>query len=112
MNRIYELFVTEGKRESEIADILNAQGLVTDYGRTPHAIAAEEKQLTSATVTGRGKQIAERVTTELVKSDLPVVERALLHRVLTEIRLQRDELPRSDALSGSSEPNYFDPKIM
>ena len=33
VNRIYELFVVEGKRESEIADILNAQGLVTDYGR-------------------------------------------------------------------------------
>lgn len=31
--RIYTMFVTDGKRESEIADALNAQGLVTDFGR-------------------------------------------------------------------------------
>ena len=30
---IYELFVTHEKREAEIADVLNAQGIVTDLGR-------------------------------------------------------------------------------
>jgi hypothetical protein len=33
VGRIYEMFVKEGKRESEIADRLNAQGSVTDLGR-------------------------------------------------------------------------------
>jgi len=30
---IYDLFVKQGKRESEIADLLNARGIVTDFGR-------------------------------------------------------------------------------
>lgn len=31
--RTYGMFVTDGKREGEIAEVLNAQGLVTDFGR-------------------------------------------------------------------------------
>jgi DNA invertase Pin-like site-specific DNA recombinase len=33
VNWIYEMFVNEGKRESEIADVLNSRNIVTDLGR-------------------------------------------------------------------------------
>ncbi len=33
VKRVYEMFVAEGRREREIADELNAQGIVTDLGR-------------------------------------------------------------------------------
>ena len=33
VNRVYQMFVTDGKREREIADELNSQGIKTDLGR-------------------------------------------------------------------------------
>ena len=47
---IYDAFVTENKRESEIADALNARGSLTDRGRkwtkgTVHAILTNEKYI-------------------------------------------------------------------
>ena len=47
---IYEMFVHEGKRESEIAEILNAKGILTDLGRpwtagTVHEVLTNEKYI-------------------------------------------------------------------
>ncbi len=47
---IYHAFIAEGKSESEIAAILNAQGVVTDFGRewnrvTVHQILTNEKYI-------------------------------------------------------------------
>jgi DNA invertase Pin-like site-specific DNA recombinase len=47
---IYHAFIAEGKSESEIATILNAQGVVTDFGRewnrvTVHQILTNEKYI-------------------------------------------------------------------
>jgi hypothetical protein len=50
VQRIYQAFVHEGKAESEIAAALNAQGVVTDYGRawtrgTVHEVLTNEKYI-------------------------------------------------------------------
>lgn len=50
VNRIYQLFVEDGKRESEIAEILNAEGLRTDLGRSwtrgvVHQVLTNEKYI-------------------------------------------------------------------
>jgi len=50
VQRIYQAFVHEGKAESEIASALNAQGVVTDYGRawtrgTVHEVLTNEKYI-------------------------------------------------------------------
>ena len=50
VRRIYQEFVTEGKLESEIAAGLNAQGILTDYGRawnrgTVHQVLTNEKYI-------------------------------------------------------------------
>ena len=50
VQRIYQQFITDGKVESEIAAGLNAQGLVTDFGRawnrgTVHQILINEKYI-------------------------------------------------------------------
>ena len=47
---IYRAFIDEGKNESEIADLLNAKGIVTDFGRawtrsTVHQILTNEKYI-------------------------------------------------------------------
>lgn len=47
---IYHAFLTEGKMESEIAALLNAQGIVTDFGRlwtrgSVHQVLTNEKYL-------------------------------------------------------------------
>ena len=47
---IYQAFITEGKNESEIAGLLNAQGVVTDFGRawtrgTVHQVLTNEKYI-------------------------------------------------------------------
>ena len=47
---IYRAFIDEGKSESEIADLLNAKGIVTDFGRpwtrsTVHQILTNEKYI-------------------------------------------------------------------
>jgi DNA invertase Pin-like site-specific DNA recombinase len=47
---IYQAFIVEGKTESEIAALLNAQGVVTDFGRawtrgTVHQILTNEKYI-------------------------------------------------------------------
>ena len=47
---IYRAFIDEGKNESEIADLLNAKGIVTDFGRawtrsTIHQILTNEKYI-------------------------------------------------------------------
>jgi DNA invertase Pin-like site-specific DNA recombinase len=47
---IYRTFIDEGKNESEIADLLNAKGIVTDFGRawtrsTVHQILTNEKYI-------------------------------------------------------------------
>lgn len=50
VNWIYEAFISQGKRESEIAAELNARGLVTDFGRlwtrsTVHQVLTNEKYI-------------------------------------------------------------------
>ena len=50
VNWIYQAFISEGKSESEIAKSLNAQGLVTDFGRawnraTVHQVLINEKYI-------------------------------------------------------------------
>src|SRR5208337_4347503 len=50
VRRIYEAFITEGKSETEIAAALNAQGILTDFGRawnrvTVHQILTNEKYI-------------------------------------------------------------------
>jgi hypothetical protein len=50
VRRIYELFIKDGKRESEIADLLNSEGRVTDLGRpwnrtTVNEILTNEKYI-------------------------------------------------------------------
>ncbi len=50
VRRIYHEFITDGKLESEIATRLNAQGVVTDYGRawnraTVHQVLTNEKYI-------------------------------------------------------------------
>ena len=50
VRRIYHEFITDGKLESEIAAGLNAQGIVTDYGRawnrgTVHQVLTNEKYI-------------------------------------------------------------------
>jgi DNA invertase Pin-like site-specific DNA recombinase len=50
VQRIYHEFITDGKLESEIAAGLNAQGIVTDYGRawnrgTVHQVLTNEKYI-------------------------------------------------------------------
>jgi hypothetical protein len=50
VRRIYHEFITGGKMESEIAARLNAQGIVTDYGRawnraTVHQVLTNEKYI-------------------------------------------------------------------
>jgi DNA invertase Pin-like site-specific DNA recombinase len=47
---IYRAFIDEGKNESELADLLNAKGIVTDFGRawtrsTVHQILTNEKYI-------------------------------------------------------------------
>ncbi len=47
---IYETFINEGKSESEIAKVLNSQGVVTDFGRlwtrgTVHQVLTSEKYI-------------------------------------------------------------------
>ena len=47
---IYQAFITEGKIESEIAALLNTQGIVTDFGRawtrgTVHQVLTNEKYI-------------------------------------------------------------------
>ena len=47
---IYEMFIHEGKRESEIAEILNAKGILTELGRpwtagTVHEVLTNEKYI-------------------------------------------------------------------
>ena len=47
---IYQAFINEGKSESEIAKSLNAQGVVTDFGRawnraTVHQVLTNEKYI-------------------------------------------------------------------
>ncbi len=47
---IYRAFIDEGKNESEIADLLNAKGIVTDFGRvwtrsTVHQVLTNEKYI-------------------------------------------------------------------
>ena len=47
---MYQAFVTDGKRESEIADILNKRGVLTDFGRkwtrgTIHEVLTNEKYI-------------------------------------------------------------------
>src|SRR5208283_3331062 len=48
VRRIYQAFISEGKGESEIAKSLNAQGVITDFGRawtrgTVHQVLTNEK---------------------------------------------------------------------
>ena len=50
VRRIYQAFITEGKLESEIAARLNAQGILTDFGRawtrgTVHQVLTNEKYI-------------------------------------------------------------------
>ena len=50
VRRIYRLFLEEGKVETEIADILNAEGRTTDFGRawtrgTVHQVLTNEKYI-------------------------------------------------------------------
>jgi len=50
VRRIYQAFISEGKSESEIANSLNTQGLVTDFGRawtrgTVHQVLTNEKYI-------------------------------------------------------------------
>ncbi len=50
VRRIYRLFVMMGKREGEIADILNVEGILTDLGRpwrasTVHQVLTNEKYI-------------------------------------------------------------------
>src|SRR5580698_10419162 len=47
---VYQTFINEGKSESEIAKSLNAQGMVTDFGRawnrgTVHQVLTNEKYI-------------------------------------------------------------------
>ena len=47
---IYQMFIREGRREPEIAEILNAQGILTDLGRpwtrgTVHEVLTNEKYI-------------------------------------------------------------------
>lgn len=64
VNRIYEMFVGEGKAEKEIASILNADGLTTDTGRpwtrgTVHQVLINEKYI--------GNNVFNRVSFKLKK---------------------------------------------
>lgn len=50
VRRIYRLFVSDGKREGEIADLLNAEGIFSDLGRpwrasTVHQVLINEKYI-------------------------------------------------------------------
>jgi hypothetical protein len=50
VRRVYQAFISEGKGESEIAKSLNAQGVVTDFGRawtrgTVHQVLTNEKYI-------------------------------------------------------------------
>src|ERR1700733_1710709 len=61
---IYQTFIGEGKSESEIANALNAQGLLTDFGRawnraTVHQILTNKKYI--------GKNVYHRTSCKLKK---------------------------------------------
>ena len=98
VNRIYRLFVEKGKRESEIADILNSENIQTDLGRpwsrgVVHQVLTNEKYV--------GNNIFNRTSFKLKKRRIrnspdmwiraegafePIVEDRLFHTTQGIIR--------------------------
>jgi len=68
VRRMYRMFVQQGKREAEIAQALNAEGVLTDLGRqwnrgTVHQVLTNEKYI--------GNNVYNRVSFKLKKKRVP-----------------------------------------